>query len=365
MSNKKLLVFHPTIAPYRIDYFNSLSQSFISRICLQYWNLKDQNFDYQRIYNQFLFKPIYLNQSSKFLLLKDVYHQVKQFDPEIVLTSEFGFITLFVLLLRMFRRFKYKIAVMTDESYDMIEKNNYFTLRHRVARKVIAPFVDELIVVEPRVEQWYKMKYGKGFYFPIIVDEIKAIPYYRSLLPKSRELINRFGLSGKKVLLSVCRLVDLKNLFRVIDAFSKITTDATLVIVGDGPQRNDLEKYARQFDKDIIFTGRFDGDYLYSWYNVATVFILASYRESFGAVTNESLIAGCHVIVSNRAGSSCLVDKSNGVLINPMNVAEITKAIDEQLAVNPIPDLATSRKCLMTISFSKRINELIYLLESL
>ena len=33
----KLLIFHPTIAPYRIDFFNDLSRSFDSRICLKYW----------------------------------------------------------------------------------------------------------------------------------------------------------------------------------------------------------------------------------------------------------------------------------------------------------------------------------------
>lgn len=53
----KLLIFHPTIAPYRIDLFNDLSKAFQTRICLRYWNLRDQTFDYQKIYTRFQFRP--------------------------------------------------------------------------------------------------------------------------------------------------------------------------------------------------------------------------------------------------------------------------------------------------------------------
>ena len=46
---KKLLIFHPTIAPYRIDFFNELSRAFDTRVCLRYRNLRSQTFDYDKI----------------------------------------------------------------------------------------------------------------------------------------------------------------------------------------------------------------------------------------------------------------------------------------------------------------------------
>ena len=45
----KLLVFHPTIAPYRIDFFNDLYAAFDTHVCLKYWNLRDQTLDYEKI----------------------------------------------------------------------------------------------------------------------------------------------------------------------------------------------------------------------------------------------------------------------------------------------------------------------------
>ena len=46
---KKLLIFHPVIAPYRIDFFNEFSKHFDAEICLYWRNLKNQKFDYQKI----------------------------------------------------------------------------------------------------------------------------------------------------------------------------------------------------------------------------------------------------------------------------------------------------------------------------
>ena len=115
MKKKRLLVFHPTIAPYRIDFFNDLYQSFETRICLEYWNLKDQTFDYQKIYDQFEFKPIYLPEGSTWALCKSVIMQIRKFQPDIVITCEYGIITLITLMTRIFCRKKFDLIVMTDD----------------------------------------------------------------------------------------------------------------------------------------------------------------------------------------------------------------------------------------------------------
>lgn len=356
---KRLLVIHPTIAPYRIDFFNYLAKAYDARICLQYWNLKDQTFDYQKIYDQFEFKPTYLPEGSAWSLCKAVLKEIKEFKPDIILTCEYGTVTITSLLSKCFRKRKFDLVVMTDDSYDMVAGGNDFTSRHRKARQIIAPLVNNVIVVSPQVKQWYQDNYKKGVWMPIIVDDEKSSKNYERLLPLSRDYVKRYGLEGKKVLLSVSRLVDLKNLHRVIDAFVQCRTDGTLVIVGDGPEREALEEHAKKVNKEIIFTGRFDGDSLYAWYNLASVFILASYKEAFGAVTNEALLAGCRVVISDKAGSSCLVTERNGEMINPMDEREIAEAIDRQMALALPPDFQNARDSLMNISFDERISNLI------
>ena len=131
------------------------------------------------------------------------------------------------------------------------------------------------------------------------------------------------------------------------------------MIVGDGTERAALEEHAKKMNKEIIFTGRFDGDELYAWYNLASVFILASYLEAFGATTNEALLAGCRMVISEKAGSECLIDSTNGEKIDPMSVENIAEAIDRQMELTTVPDLKAPRKSLMTVSFEERINNLV------
>ena len=351
------------IAPYRIDTYNAFHERMGMMMCFYNRVGKDQPFDVDLMESQCSFKPVYLKGITfKSLNRKwcfGVWNLLRQENPSVVIVPEFQISAMQVLLYRWLTKGKFKVVSMTDDSYDMIANSNDFTKLHGWLRKHVAKYMDNFIVVTPEVERWYKEKHGKGIWMPIIMNDEKAVANYERLLPLSRDYAKQYGLSGKKILLSVSRLVDLKNIHRVINAFAKTEADATLVIVGDGPKRDALEKHASTIDKEIIFTGRFDGDKLYAWYNLASVFVLASYQESFGAVTNEALLAGCRVVISERAGSSCLVCDENGELIDPMDVSGMAIALDRQLGFATPPDLKSIRHSKMTISFEERIDNLV------
>ena len=63
--DKRILIFHPAIAPYRVDFFNELYNRLNARICVYYKNLKDQKFDYEKIEEKLLFRPDYFSRSVK------------------------------------------------------------------------------------------------------------------------------------------------------------------------------------------------------------------------------------------------------------------------------------------------------------
>lgn len=329
ITKKRLLVFHRTIAPYRIDFFNDLSEAFDTRICLQYKNLLNQKFDYGKISTQFKFVPIYLKELLKLksiVISKGYWKQLDEHQPNIVLVSEFGLDCISVLLYRWLKRKKYKVISVCDDSYNMVAENNDFSHLHRRLRQWITPKLDELILVEPKVTEWYCSNYGKGYCFSILKDDNQTREIYSRVLSESSITSDRYHLKGKHVILFVGRLVALKNVETIIKAFADINnTDNVLVIIGDGPERGRLEQIASERNVNIIFTGRLEGKELYQWYNIANVFVLASYQEAFGAVTNEALLAGCKCLISCKAGSACLIeDGKNGYTFNPMNVNELT-----------------------------------------
>lgn len=328
---KKLLIFHPTIAPYRIDFFNRLSRAFETRVCLSYRNLRSQKFDdYNRLIEKLEFKPHYLKRFLTIrnrVLCRGYWREISGFDPDIVMVSEFGTDALAALSYRFFHRKKYKIVSICDDSYNMLAADNDFSKAHRMFRKILAPHIDDLILVEPKAAEWYRRNYSKGICFPIVAEDSRIRAEYESALFEGQKYIDRYSLAGKHVFLFVGRLVEVKNIGQLIDAFSESEIkDSVLVIVGDGPERENLEK---KNDRNIIFTGRLEGKPLNAWYTVATCLVLPSVLEPFGAVTNEAMLGGCKCLISINTGSNSLVTEGvNGYTFTPGNTEELTTLIN-------------------------------------
>lgn len=89
------------------------------------------------------------------------------------------------------------------------------------------------------------------------------------------------------------------------------------VIVGDGPEKDKLEKLSKKLNlvKNIDFAG-YQTD-VWDWYNKSKLSVLTSEREGFPYSVVESL--GCGVpVITSKCGDVCDVIKDgyNGVLIN-------------------------------------------------
>lgn len=361
---KKLLIFHPTIAPYRIDFFNDLYRAYDTRVCLQYWNLRDQTFDYEKIYAQFVFTPYYLKEVLKCgarSIWGGIWIHLDEFQPDVVLVSEYGISALMVLLHRFFKRKQYKVVSICDDSYNMLADKNEFSALHRMARRIVVPRLDDLVLVEPKAEEWYQQHYGKGFCFPIIKKEEAARADYARVMEQSAQLRKEYTLDDKKVFLFVGRLVDLKNVDTAIRAFSRLNQSThAFVVVGDGPKRDEWEALARDLNANVLFVGRLEGDALNVWYNVADIFVLPSYQEAFGAVTNEALLAGCYALVSNKAGSSCLIEEGvNGYTFSPMDMEELATRMSEIAGYAVDYDANGLKKNQMLVSYDEYMQNMV------
>ena len=237
---KKLLVFHPVIAPYRIDFFNEFSKRFDAEICLYRRNLRSQKFDYAKIEELFNFIPNWIVKSElgMFRWLVQIWKKLSSRKNDFVVVSEFGLVTIVTILHKIITRGKYKIISVVDDSYNMVAENNQFSWKHKWATRVLMPFMNNVINVEPKVAEFYQQKYGKGVYMPIVVDDDKARDRLQRILPISQEYVKKYNLEEKKVLLFVGRLVGLKNIPFAIDAFLKADIkNSVFVIVGDGPEK--------------------------------------------------------------------------------------------------------------------------------
>jgi glycosyltransferase involved in cell wall biosynthesis len=140
------------------------------------------------------------------------------------------------------------------------------------------------------------------------------------------ELVQRYG---HKIVLAVGRLVYYKGFDVLIRAIA--ATDATLLIIGTGPLREDLEQLAR--DLNAAARVHFLGDVpdVVPYYHAARIFALPSVArsEAFGIVQLEAMACGTPVINTDLDSGVPFVsvDGVSGFTVPPGNVSSLQRSI--------------------------------------
>lgn len=135
-------------------------------------------------------------------------------------------------------------------------------------------------------------------------------------------------------ILFVGRLIEDKNVHLLLEALDRINTDATLGIIGDGPQYDTLRRQVTHLDcRDrVTFLGFLDKyDDVLAHMRAADLFVFPSIREGFGITLIEAMAADCTVITvdhSHSAGSEVVGDA--GFVTEP-TVERISTAIERAL----------------------------------
>jgi glycosyltransferase involved in cell wall biosynthesis len=142
-------------------------------------------------------------------------------------------------------------------------------------------------------------------------------------------------------LLFVGRLVPYKAADMVIEAISQLPpadrARVHLTIVGDGPQRQALEKLATEcsLNAQVTFAGWVNQAQTRDYYQDADVFCFPSIREFGGAVVLEAMACGLPCIVADYGGIGEYVTTETGFKIEPRSrnflVQGVTQAIQTLL----------------------------------
>ena len=150
-------------------------------------------------------------------------------------------------------------------------------------------------------------------------------------------LYKKFNIpENKKIIMYVGNLKPHKNLERLLEAYSKIKDidDTRLLLVGKAfSNYNGLEEKEKTLNikNKVIHTGIVSQEELVDLYNLADLFIFPSLYEGFGIPILEALACETPVISSN---TSSMPEVGGDVVtyINPLDIEEITKAIETELS---------------------------------
>lgn len=107
-----------------------------------------------------------------------------------------------------------------------------------------------------------------------------------------------------------------------------------LVIIGDGPEKHNLEKLAAEQlpDGRTIFAGKVPRDQMYRYYSAGDLFVFPGIGESLGMVYLEAQSCGLPVVAFDGAGVPEVVRRDvSGRLLPPGDLPAYAAAVDRLL----------------------------------
>lgn len=201
-------------------------------------------------------------------------------------------------------------VVGQDPSYARVTK---YALRKSDAVTSVSTYLKE------RTESLFDLEEGMVV-IPNFVDSERFHPGY------DRNIRNCFSRAGERVLVHVSNFRPVKRAILAIEAFAHVAQvmPATLVMIGDGPDRPNCEARASALglrDRIRFLGAQADVEHLLP---AADVFLLPSEYESFGLAALEAMACGV-VPVATRAGGlpEVIRDGVDGVLVAEEEIHEM------------------------------------------
>ena len=220
--------------------------------------------------------------------------------------------------------------------------------------KLASPFTNHIVasvdavVVPGELSRQYHITCGampeRVFIAPSIVDNEFYIEQYNQLKPKKDQLKKDRGIAHNKVILYMGQLIERKGIQYLISAYKSFKqdyNDACLVIVGDGPLKDNLQRACiEQNIEDVIFTGWVTEKEKVVYYSIADVFVLPTLEDVWGLVVNEAMCCGLPIITTNAAGCSIdLIENGyNGYIVDSGDTEQLYHALLDVFEGSVKPD---------------------------
>ncbi|TVR89449.1 MAG: N-acetyl-alpha-D-glucosaminyl L-malate synthase BshA [Saprospirales bacterium] len=174
-----------------------------------------------------------------------------------------------------------------------------------------------------------------------INDDIEVIPNFIDLKRFNRHDKEHFRKAitpnGEFLITHTSNFRKVKRVDDVMRIFHGISKKypSKLLLVGDGPERRNLETLSRELDlgHDVIFLGKQDA--IEELLAVSDLFLIPSQSESFGLAALEALACGVPVIASNTGGLPEVVKEGHSGFLCEVGDVESMVTAANSLLENP------------------------------
>jgi len=343
MKKLRIAIVQPILSPYTIPRFEKLAKNDELEIILL---VEKQTFSHRPGWNMSFVRGCKVEFIDSFIKSDDQENRalgytvsgiravpyrlpllLMKYKPHIVLVCNATEL-LFCLPLRWY--LNYKIGLMVEDTMHTMSSKSVFKQRAKVMIYRIADFY--LPLTNDSADYLNINGISKNIYrtaWSIDLDR-----FQKMINTNKVETIRRgLNVKGKNVFIFVGQLIPLKGIMKLLNAWislpEQIQKNIALVIIGDGPQKEEII-YFIQNNKmsNIILLGHISYEELVNYYNTADVLIFPTLQDVFGMVVMEAIACGLPVLVSKYAGARELVKHGeNGYIFDSANIEDIKKVL--------------------------------------
>ena len=168
-----------------------------------------------------------------------------------------------------------------------------------------------------------------------LADYLAASSKFQS---QREQLRSNLGIPEDAFVTLYCgRLSKEKGVIDLVIAYHQVSSPKKLLlIVGDGPERDSIEKYISSNNVESVHISGFQPrDEVLKYYAVSDILVLPSLREATGAVVNEAMCFGLPIIASDQVGfgQEFVIPDENGFIFPVGEIDVLAKYIENMIAM--------------------------------
>ena len=191
-------------------------------------------------------------------------------------------------------------------------------------RRCLYPMADHLVLQNQEIRDWFK-NYNRSLHVipnPVQVSEESLKQGPEISLPEGKRII------------ALGRLVEQKGFAILIQSFAGLSRqypDWRLVIIGEGPLRNELKQHAKRLNVEsyVFFVGKVKNPF--SVFSRCDLFVLSSRYEGFPNALLEAMACGLPVVSFDcpSGPGEIIQDGINGILVPPEDRRALKEAMEK------------------------------------
>ena len=180
--------------------------------------------------------------------------------------------------------------------------------------------------------EYYGVDESKMFPIPCAVDNEFFRIEHDKFLPLKSRIKKKLGINESDfVILFAARFTARKRPFDLLEAISKIDNrNITVLFVGDGLERQNIENFVDENNLKAIFVGFIDQSEISKYYSISDLDIVISEYDPSPKAMNEAMNFELPILVTDIVGTGydLVKDGYNGYIVKVGDVENIAKKID-------------------------------------